>query len=115
MGYNKTYIGRKMDLGLFKGNDIINYTFTVTNSDETAYSFTGYTDINMKVYSDEDRTNILKTITTGSFSIAAGVITWNTDYSAALDLNLGDYFYEFTYEDASNRPITISYGDFKIL
>lgn len=115
MGFNRTYIGRKMDLGLFKGNDIINYTLGVTNKDGTAYSFTGYTDINLKVYSDEDRTNVLKTIATGSFSIAANVITINVDYSVALDLNVGDYFYELTYEDATSRPITVIYGDFKIV
>lgn len=109
------YIGATEHLILYKGDDIIGFTFTVTNSDDSAYDFTGYTDQNLYIYSDKNRTTLLKTILAADLVIASNVITWTSDYSSSIALEADLYSYSLTYEDASNRPITISKGNFEII
>jgi hypothetical protein len=117
MSYTKIYIGDNEDLSMYMGDDIIGFTFTVTNSDDSAYDFTGYTDVYLKIY--DHRGGALKaTIANGATGVAisSNVITWNSDYSADIALTeVGLYYYELTYEDATSRPITVCFGDLKLI
>lgn len=115
MAFTNVYIGDTEDLKLLNGDDIIGFTFTVTNADSTPYDFTGNTDINLYIYTGRDRLTLLQTITSGSLSIASNVITWSSDYSADIALDNGSYYYTLTYEDASSRPITVAVGDLKVV
>ena len=111
----KVYIGDTQNLELYKGDDIVGFTFTVTNSDSSAYDFTGYTDQNLYIYADKDRKILAKTILAADLSISSNVITWSSDYSASIDLNQGLYYYSLTYEDSTSRPITVSLGTLKVV
>lgn len=116
MSYTKLYIGADQDLSAYKGDDIIDFTFTVTNSDDSAYDFTGYTDINMKIYDHRGGTLKATLVATNNLTISSNVITLNADYSADIAINdIGLYYYEITYLDASSRPITICFGTLKII
>lgn len=117
MAYTNIYIGDEQDLALYMNDDIIGFTFTVTNSDDSAYDFTGYTDVYLKIYNTRGR-DLLATIANGAsgVSISSNVVTLNADYSADIAITeTGIYYYELTYEDASSRPITVSYGKLKVI
>ena len=117
MAFNKVYIGTQTDLSLYKGDDIIGFTFTITNSDDSAYDFTGLTDLNLIIYDHRGGT-AEATITNGAtgVSAASNVITWNSDYSADININvLGMHYYELTWEDSNSKPITVCYGKMKII
>lgn len=117
MSYTAFYIGKEKDIAIYKGDDLIDRTFTIKNNDGTAYDFTGYTDINLNIYKYSHRDKPLKTLTaTTNLTISGNVITLNADYSADIDINkLGIYYYELTYLDASSRPITVCFGRFEII
>jgi len=109
------YIGATEHLTLLKDDDIIGFTFTVTNSDTTAYDFTGYTDQNLYIYSDKNKTNLVATILAADLVIASNVITWSSDYSVSIALDTDLYFYNLAYEDATSRPITVAKGNFEVI
>ena len=117
MAFTQVYIGANKDLALYMNDDIIGFTFTVTNADASAYDFTGLTDLNLRIY--DHRSGTLKaTITNGATGVAnaSNVITWNSDYSADIALTeTGLYYYELVWEDSNSKPITICYGDLKII
>jgi hypothetical protein len=116
MSYTKLYIGAETPLMAYKGDDIIGFTFTVTNSDDSAYDFTGYTDINLTIYNHRGGDVLATLVATTNLTISSNVITLNADYST--DINISDlsiHYYELTYLDASSRPITVCFGDFKII
>lgn len=115
MSVTKVYIGDTVNLELLNGDDIIGFTFTVTDSAGSAYSFTGYTDQNLYIYADKERKILVKTILAADLVISGGVITWSSDYSASIGLNSGLYYYTLTYEDSTSRPITVALGNFKIV
>lgn len=115
MAYTKLYIGKEQDLSAYNGDDIIGFTFTVTDSAGDAYDFTGYTDINMIIYNHRGG-SVKATLTSSNLSISGNVITLNADWSA--DIAIDDYeinYYELTYKDASSRPITVCFGKFQII
>lgn len=116
MAYTNIYIGDKEDLRMYMNDDIIGFTFTVKNSDSTAYDFTGWTDINLKIYTHRGGTLKATLVKTTNLTISSNVVTLNADYSAEIYITeTGNYYYELTYEDASSRPITIAYGDLMII
>ena len=115
MSFTNVYIGDTENLSLLEGDDVISFTFTVTNSDASAYSFSGVSDQNMYIYSDKYTDTLLVTIPAAQLVIASNVITWTSDYSADIALDTGAYYYVLTWEDATSRPITIALGDFKIV
>jgi len=116
MAYTKVYIGDNEDLAIYHGDDIIGFTFTVTNSDDSAYDFTGYTDINLKIYDYRGGTALVTLVVTDNLTISSNVVTLNADYSADIALSeLGLYYYELTYNDASSRPITVCFGKLKLI
>ena len=115
MSLTKVYIGATENLELYNGDDIIGFTFTVSNSDGTDYSFTGYTDQNLYIYADKERKILVKTILAADLVISGNIITWSSDYSASINLNNGTYYYSLTYEDATSRPITISLGTLRVI
>jgi len=115
MAFTKVYIGDTEDLKLLDGDDIIGFTFTVTNADNTPYDFTGFTDQNLFIFTDKFRNTLVKTITAAQLAIASNIITWTSDYSADIALEIGNYYYTLTYEDATSRPITIVVGDLKVV
>ena len=115
MAYTNIFIGAQSDLKMYMGDDIIGFTFTVTNADTTAYDFTGYTDQYLKIYNHRGGT-LEVTIAAADLTIASNVITWSSDYSATIALtDLDIYYYELTYEDATSRPITIAYGNLNLV
>jgi len=115
MALTKVYIGATENLELFNGDDIIGFTFTVTNSDGSAYNFTGYTDQNLYIYADANRKVLLKTILAADLTISSNVITWSSDYSASIALENGLYYYSLTYEDATSRPVSVALGTLRIV
>jgi hypothetical protein len=115
MALTKVYIGATENLELYNGDDIISFVFTVTNADNTAYSFTGYTDINLYIYADKNRKMLVKTILAADFVISTNTITWSSDYSASIALENGIYYYSLTYEDATSRPISIAVGSLRVI
>lgn len=116
MAYTKIYRGQELDLSAYKGDDIINFTFTVTDSAGDAYDFTGYTDINMIIYDKRGGTADATLVATDNLTISSNVITLNADYSADIAITeLGIYYYELTYNDASSRPITVAFGKFQLI
>lgn len=117
MAYSKLYIGADTPLALYKGDDIINFTFTVTNSDGSDYDFTGYTDVNLNIYKHSQRDKVLVAlVNTTNLTIAANVVTLNADYSTDIAIqSVGLYHYELTYLDASSRPITVCFGKLEII
>lgn len=116
MTYTNIYIGDEENLSMYMGDDIIGFTFTVTNSDDSAYDFTGWTDVNLKIYDHRGGTVQATLVKTTNLTISSNVVTLNANYSDAIALsNLGLYYYGLTYEDASNRPITVCFGTLKLV
>ena len=115
MNFTNVFIGDNKNLKLFKGDDVIGFDFTVNASGGTPYDFTGFTDVNLFIYSTDDKTNVLKTILAADLVIAANVITWTSIYASAIDLNVGNYHYKLTYEDATGQIITVSFGVLKVV
>ena len=116
MSYVKTFIGEELDLMMYKGNDIIDFTFTVTNSDDSAYDFTGITDINLIIYDHRDGTVLKTLVITDNLTVASNVVTLNADYSADINLDTSDLrYYELVWNDSASRPITICYNNLKIV
>ena len=115
MSTTKVYIGDNENLELFLGDDIINFTFTVLNADGTAFDFTGFTDQNLFIFTDKNRNVIAKKILAADLVISGNVITWSSDYSASINLDIDLYFYSLTYEDSTSRPITVALGTLRII
>ena len=116
MAYTKIYIGANQDLSAYKGDDIIDFTFTVTDSDGADYDFTGFSDLNLIIYNHRGGDVLATLVNTTNLTISGNVITLNADYSADIAINdLSIHYYELTYNDASSRPITVAFGDFKII
>ena len=117
MSFTKVYIGEDKPLAIYMNVDINGFTFTVTNSDDTAYDFTGLTDLNLKIYDHRGGT-LEATIVNGATGVAAAanVITWNSDYSVdILITKLGIHYYDLIWEDSNSKPILIAFGDLKII
>jgi hypothetical protein len=116
---NKIYIGDVQDLELLFNEDVIAFTFAVTNADTTAYNFTGFTDVNLEVFDCDTKSKLLETLVkTDNLTIptpANGLVLLSVDYSVDIDIDPGLYYYKLTYLDASSRPITVSLGEFNII
>ena len=111
------YIGANKPLALYMNDDIIGFTFTVLNNDGTDYDFSGSTDVNLKIYTTRGG-RLISTISQGATGVAisGNVITWNSDYSADIDIKeTGTYYYELTYNDSSSRPITVAFGSINVI
>ena len=116
---SKLYIGDEFNLELLFNEDVIDFTLAVTNSDESAYDFTGFTDINLYIYDAETQSKLLETlIATTNLTIptpANGEVILNIDYSNDIDIDPGEYYAKLTYLDASSRVITVGLGPFEIV
>ncbi len=110
--------GQKTDLSIYGNDDIIGATFTVTDPDGNAVSFAGLTALTMTIYQERGGTQLVQWTNGSGVSASSNIITWDVDYSAdigtTLDLN-EEYFYALTWENASNQPLTISYGEIKVI
>lgn len=119
MSLNKLYIGDVQALEMLEDEDIIDYIFSVVDSDETASNLTGFTDINLYIFDGDTKTKLLETlVVTDNLTIptpASGEIVLNVDYSVDIDIDKGMYYYRLTYLDASSRPITVGKGPFEII
>ena len=118
MSCTKVYISDVENLCLLMHNDIDGFTFTVLNEDETAYDFTGKTDLFLKIY-DRRRGNLLVTVPdslTNGISVSANVITLNSNYAADIALFIAKkYYYEMSWIDTNSNLITVSLGDLEII
>ena len=97
MSATKLYIGEKQDLELLVGDDVIDATFTVLNSDGSSYDFTGFTDINFYIYDYKARRFLRETfVNTTNLSISSNVITLKVDYSVDVDILPRLYYFKMT-------------------
>lgn len=116
MTFNDTFIGREKHLRVYEGIDILNFVFAVLNEDLTDYSFAGITDINLRIYNHRDGTLLKTLVITDNLTVSGNDVTMNVDYSTDLALDASDLrYYDLIWEDSSNQPIMISYGNFKVI
>jgi len=106
---------RNVNIHLLIDNHIKDITFTITNSDGTAYVFTGYTEITLTIYEGSTEDRVAKATHTynggaGELSEDTGVITWNAVYPTALLIG-HKYFYELEWTNASAEDIRLAEGD----
>lgn len=118
MSYTDTFIGKAKPLRIYANIDVIDFTFTVLNNDESAYDFTGWTDINLKIYNHRGGTLLETLVKTVNLTISSNVITLNIDWSEdmAAEIDTTDLlYYDLIFLDSSSRSIMISFGDFKVI
>lgn len=112
------YISDEGNLKLLMHDDFTGFTFTVTNDDDSAYDFTGFTDVFLKIYT-EQRGKLLKTIpehATNGVSISSNIVSWSATYADDIAIfNAKTYHFELSYLDANSKLITIIFGDFTII
>ena len=114
MATTNVYISDEGDLKLLMHDDFTGFTFTVTNDDDSAYDFTGYTDVFLKIRT-EQRGRLLKTIPnslTNGVSIVDNIVSWSATYADDIAIfNAKTYYFELSYLDDNSKLITIIFGD----
>jgi hypothetical protein len=109
--------GQKTDITIYGNDDIVDATFTVTNSDDSNTDFTGLLTLTLTVYDERGGTQLAQIVKDSGLTYSANVITLDADYSvdfALLELN-ETYYCELAWTNASSNPLTISYGDWKVI
>ena len=117
MSNDKLYIGQEKGLTMLIDEDVIDATMTVTNADDTDYSFAGITDINMLIWDHQGGPLLDTLVMTDNLTVSSNIITLNVDYSADMTgVTLsGIYYFKITWNDASARPITVRFGNLKMI
>jgi len=104
-----------------KYGDDINYSWTILDSDSSAYSFTNKTDSDLNLYRYKGgavKKNYGEDASEG-LSYSSNVVTWNGvwgNLKTAFNLEPGDVvYYEHTYEDSgtTNPSVILPFGYIK--
>ena len=111
MGCAKVNAGSEQCLQMYKGDDVVNFTFTYLNADGTAFDFTGGTGYAITFYEERDGRVLNSTI---NLTVSSNVITWSDLYTD-LALEIGTWYQSMTYTDTDGNFITLEYGTLNVI
>lgn len=111
------YIAANEDISLYKGDYFDSITFTITNSDSSAYDFTvdgGVSSLDLKVFDRRGGTELASADQNSGLSQSSNVITlayaW-ANFDASGNIKEGHYYYELSWTTTTtSKKITLTFG-----
>lgn len=99
---------------VLKRGDSWNYEIPVTDSNNQAFDFTGWTNFKSQVRTQADATNVTIEFTGATIDVVTGIITLIADTAATTLLTPNVYTYDIQADLPSGQLITFIGGTFEI-
>lgn len=115
---NKTYRAIEYPLESYANKAVVDCTFTIQNSDGTAFDFTNQVGLFLSIYDRRDGLLIIRWTDSDGLTLSANVITWNERNQSVMDFCKGKYYYELGYtlvDYSTEDEIPLAFGEMKFI